>query len=73
MTREQKEWIDKNPPYRVMTRAAGSSYYTKAGMLHTDGTFEPRMQNGRLNVRPGSFEVGILEFRSTTTMQGPIM
>jgi len=31
------------------------------GMLHSDGVFEIIQKNGKLRVKPGSFEVGVLE------------
>lgn len=63
MTNEQKTWLDdhKAEGYRVRGRAAGNAAWLKSGMLHADGTFELVGRGARPNVRPGSFEVGILQ------------
>jgi|WetSurMetagenome_2_1015567.scaffolds.fasta_scaffold00813_17 hypothetical protein len=64
MTGPQKKWLDANRPYRPLGQPPGAgAAYVKVGILHEDGAFELKQRGGRPNVRPGSFEVGILELR----------
>ena len=61
MTREQKEWLDRNKHFRAVGRAPGNCRWVDTGMLHPDGTFEKATPGRRPGVKPGSFEVGVLE------------
>jgi hypothetical protein len=60
MTAEQKSWLDRNKNYRMVGTRGGNSTWSRVGMLHEDGIFEPHVRGQRPNVRQGSFEVGIL-------------
>lgn len=63
MTGEQASWLQehKREGYRAVGRPGGNSRYIKVGILHADGTFEPKPRVGRPRVTAGCFEVGILE------------
>jgi hypothetical protein len=61
MTRQQKQWLDKNRTYRVVGQRAGHTRYAKLGILHADGKFDLHQPGSRARVTPGSFEVGVLE------------
>lgn len=66
MTTEQKVWLDAHRAegYRVRGAVAGNARWTKTGMLHADGSFEPFIK-GRPGVRVGSFEVGVLQMNES--------
>jgi hypothetical protein len=63
MTGPQKAWLDAHKQYRVIGgRPPGAgAKFVQTGMLHADGEFDQGRTGGRLHVRPGSFEVGMLE------------
>lgn len=65
MTREQKLWLDANKRYRILGQIASfGSKVVASGMLHADGTFVPAVSGKRLPVKPGSFEVAIIEAKA---------
>ena len=62
MTGDQASWLRKNPTYRAIASHTPSGMrYIRRGMLHEDGRFDLTPQRGRPVVKPGSFEVGVLE------------
>ena len=56
MTEDQTNWLRANRKYQPIGRGL---QYSATGMLHADGTFEPRQRGARPNDKQGSFEVGI--------------
>ena len=61
MTNEQALWLRYNPSYRALSRAPSGFKWSKVGMLHPEGIFELTPPRARPVVKPGSFEVGVLE------------
>lgn len=73
MTGEQKKWLDDNRVhgYRPLGATPGGGRWVNVGMLHADGTFELKLGRARPTVKPGSFEVGVLEHSGAPHMNGP--
>ena len=61
MTGAQSDWIRKNKPYRAVAQPPSGMRWAKRGMLHEDGKFDLTPPRGRPVVKPGSFEVAVLE------------
>jgi len=70
MTGEQANWLRQNKEYRALGQRPGlGARYVRIGMLHADGTFELHPRGRRPNVKPGSFEVGVLEVKPVAGVQ----
>lgn len=69
MTREQKNWIDAHPDYRIVPdRIAGHVAYVKRVFLNRDGKSFVKV-SANATCPAGSIELGIMKNEPPTTME----
>ena len=59
MTKEQRDWLDRNPGYQSVGKPRAGVTFSQCGTLYADGHFEPLFPMRVVKLEDGSFAVGV--------------